>query len=154
MVETKKELKAMITLFKAHQSLVKYTKEDIKKSNFDLNEFAVLEVIFHYQKISVQKINEKVLVAPSSLSYILDKLVAKKLIKREISPTDKRSYLISLTKLGKDASQDVFPKHYENLKEVFEILSEEEKNQLTYLLKKIGQHVESKLWTNIFLLKS
>ena len=131
-------LKTMIILFKTHQALTEYIKEDIKDSGFDLNEFAVFEVIYHKQKLQVHEIKEKVLVAPSSLTYILDKLVKKGLIKRERCVNDGRVFYITLTDKGLEKGLEVFPKHYSNLKTIFDELSLEESESLNEQLKKIG----------------
>ena len=136
--EDKKALKSMIILFKAHNALIEYIKKDIEKTSFDLNEFAVFEVIYHKERLTVNEIKEKVLVANSSLTYILDKLEKKEYIKREADKNDKRIKHISLTDKGLTKALDVFPKHYDNLKEIFNTLSEEECKSLNQSLKKIG----------------
>ncbi len=138
----KDELKPLITLFKAHQSFVKLIKKEIKESGFDLNEFQVLEVIYHYQDISVKDINDKILIASSSLSYILNKLEKKDLIIRKLDPLDNRSFIISLTTNGLTIANQIFPKHYEDLKHIFKIFTKEEKNILKELLKRLGYEVE------------
>lgn len=136
--EDKNELKSMIILFKAHSALTEYIKKDIENTGFDLNEFAVFEVIYHKEKLTVNEIKEKVLVANSSLTYILDKLEKKDLIKREKSTEDQRISLVSLTKEGLNKATSVFPNHYNNLKSIFNNLSEKEQEQLNKSLKTIG----------------
>lgn len=138
LLEDKKDLKSMIILFKTHNTLIEYIKKDIENTSFDLNEFAVFEVIYHNKKLTVQDIKDKVLVANSSLTYILDKLENKELIKRTKSDIDLRVTFISLTNKGEKEALNIFPKHYENLKEIFNILTQEEQEQLNNLLKKIG----------------
>lgn len=140
--ENRKELKSMIVMFKAYQSLIEVIKEDIKETDFDFNEFTVLEVIYHKKRITVTDIKEKVLVASSSLTYILDKLEKKALITRTKSEIDKRIIYVELTDNGTKISDKVFPKHYDVLKEVFNVLSDSEKNTLTSLLKKVGYNAK------------
>lgn len=151
--EDKKALKTMIILFKAHQSLIQFIKEDIKETGFDMNEFSVFEVIYHQEKLKVKEIKEKVLIANSSLTYILNKLKEKELVQSEESIQDKRIKYIFLTEKGKKKALKIFPKHYNNLKEIFNILKEEELNNLNEGLKKIGFTAKKRLekW-NIFIL--
>ena len=125
--KTKDELKLMIILFKTYQTLTDFIKEDISNSGFNLNEFAVLEVIYHKGSVSVNEIFQKVLVANSSLTYILDKLVKKSLIQRNQDQKDKRVTHISLTNQGELLAKEIFPPHYNNLLAVFDVLSAEEK---------------------------
>ena len=136
--ENRKELKPMIVMFKAYQALIELIKKDIKNTGFAFNEFTVLEVIYHKKRITVTDIKEKVLVASSSLTYILDKLEKKGLIKRLKSEFDKRIIYVELTNDGVRISDEIFPKHYEVLKKVFNVLKEDEKNMLTDLIKKVG----------------
>lgn len=141
LVEDKNSLKPMIALFKAHKSLIEFVKNDIKETGFDLNEFSVLEVIYHKKKIDVSSIKEKVLVANSSLSYILDKLLKKGLITRSKCQEDKRINYIELSSEGENICEEIFSNHYDKLKKTFNILTKDEKDILVILLKKIGMSV-------------
>lgn len=136
--ENRKDLKAMIVMFKAYQSLIEVIKNDIKDTGFDFNEFTVLEVVYHKKKLTVTEIKEKVLVANSSLSYILDKLENKNLITRTKNKEDKRITYIELTDEGLKVSEEIFPMHYNVLKEVFSVLTNEEKDVMIKTLKKVG----------------
>lgn len=136
--DDKINLKPMITLFKSHQSLTKFIKDDIRKYEFDLNEFGVLEVLYHHPRLRVSHVNEKVLVNSSSLTYILDKLEKKLLIKREVDKDDKRVIYIKLTNEGKKVGDKIFPPHYKQLNQIFGCLTGEEKDELSRLLKKVG----------------
>jgi|SRR5690554_781885 len=144
-IEDKKALKTMIILFKAHQSLVEFIKKDIKDTGFDINEFSVFEVIYHKEKLKIKDIKEKVLIANSSLSYILNKLKEKALIKSEESTKDKRIKYISLTEKGKKKALEIFPKHYNNLKEILNVLDDKETNNLNKALKKVGFNAKKRL---------
>lgn len=141
----KQDLKPLITLFKAHQSMVEFIKKDIKDTPFDLNEFSVFEVIYHYKHIKVQDIKEKVLVANSSLTYILDKLVKKGLIQRIKCHQDQRVTYIGLTNEGIKLSDTLFIGHYERMEKLLSILTHEEQKELSYLLKKLGTYTKEQL---------
>lgn len=137
-IQAKKDLKLMIVLFKSYQTLANYIKEDIKNTDFNLNEFSVLEVVYHHKEITVNDIHSKVLVANSSLSYILDKLVKKELIERRQCTDDKRVTYISLTDKGQKVSETIFPPHYDRLKTIFANLTDAEKEQTIQTLKKLS----------------
>lgn len=148
----RKDLKSMIIVFKTHQALTEYIKNDISKTGFDLNEFGVFEVIYHKQNPTVQEIKDKVLVANSSLTYILDKLEKKDLIRRDKCQNDRRVTYVSLTENGIKKAMNTFPNHYENLKTIFSVLTSEEKETLNSLLKKIGYNAKESLLWNIHTL--
>ncbi|MDY0277122.1 MAG: MarR family transcriptional regulator [Acholeplasma sp.] len=138
--DDKKALKPMIIMFNAYKAIIKIVLEDIKNYDFDLNEFSVFEVVYHKERITVQDIKNKMLVANSSLTYILDKLEKKRLIKRKQCFSDKRVYYVSLTDEGLLKANDIFPKHYKKMNEVFKCLTDEEKIMLGELLKKVGKN--------------
>lgn len=136
------DLKAMIVFFKAYKEVVEAVKEDVKKYDFDINEFSVLEVIYHKKCLSVQEIKDKILVANSSLTYILDKLEKKELILRIKDEKDKRVYYVELSEKGKKTSNKIFSEHYEVMKKYFCIFTEEERDNFIYLMKKLGYNAK------------
>lgn len=140
--ENKNALKPMTTLFKAHRSVLEFIKEDIKDYDFDINEFSVFEIIYHKERLMINEIKDNILIANSSLSYILNKLETKKLIEKEKCETDKRITYIKLTNKGLDLATNIFPNHYKNLKNIFNVLTKEEKESLVNITKKLGLHTK------------
>lgn len=132
------DLKLMTILFRTIQAIESVVKKDVAIYGLNTTEFAVLEVLYHKGKLSVQNINAKVLIANSSMTYCLDKLEKKAYVTRQQDKDDKRTFYVDLTKKGKQFVREVFPKHYETLKSIFKVLTEDEKNHLRDLLKKIG----------------
>lgn len=140
--ENKNALKPMTTLFKAHRSVLEFIKEDIKDYDFDINEFSVFEIIYHKERLMINEIKDNILIANSSLSYILNKLETKKLIEKEKCENDKRITYIKLTNKGLDLATNIFPNHYKNLKNIFNVLTKEEKESLVNITKKLGLHTK------------
>jgi MarR family 2-MHQ and catechol resistance regulon transcriptional repressor len=67
-------LKLFIVLTRAMQSITKRVEEDIKSYGLNTTEFAVLELLYNKGDQPIQKIGEKVLLASSSITYVVDKL--------------------------------------------------------------------------------
>ncbi|WP_340402070.1 hypothetical protein [Paenibacillus sp. FSL H8-0079] len=72
------------------------------------------------------------------MTYVVDKLEKKKLVKREPSLTDRRSSNVVLTDKGQNLFKEIFPQHIEVISENLSSISNEEKIQLTDLLKRLG----------------
>lgn len=70
-------LKLFTVMTKALQSVRIKAIADIKKHGFNPTEFAVLELLYSKDEQPVQKIGEKVLIASSSITYVVDKLEKK-----------------------------------------------------------------------------
>src|SRR5699024_10645328 len=75
----------------------------------------------------IQKIGEKILIASSSITYVVDKLEKKNYLKRKPCPKDRRVTHATITEEGKNLMDEVFPKHRKDLKEIFGGLNIEEK---------------------------
>lgn len=72
-------------------------RDDMNQNNLSITEFSVLEVLFHKGKQTIQQIANSILVANSSMTYVIDKLEQKGLLKRNACPEDRRVVHITLT---------------------------------------------------------
>lgn len=141
----KKDLKSMTVLFRAQQAITEVVKEDVKKYELNISEFSVLEVLFHQKQMTVQGVCEKTLMPNSSMTYVLDKLVKKKLVERVQDQNDKRRYMVKLSNEGLKKANEIFPIHYQVMQEVFSVLSDEEQAIFQVLLKKVGYYAKKKV---------
>jgi DNA-binding MarR family transcriptional regulator len=74
----------------------------------------------------------------SATTKRLDKLEAKGLVTREPDPGDRRGTLIRLTEQGRELIDGVTGPHLANEHRLLEALSEEERDQLAALLRKLN----------------
>lgn len=131
-------LKAFIAIKRNNEKLESAVKADVKEYDLNLNEFAVLELLFHRGRQPIQKIKERILIASSSTTYIIDKLCSKGLTFREYDEEDRRVIYVMLTNKGQELVEDIFPGHAQVIEECFENLTLDELKQLRYLLKKMS----------------
>ena len=136
-------LKAFVVLTRALQSIKVRILEDIKHTGLNPTEFGVLELVYSKGDQPIQKIGEKVLIASSSITYVVDKLEKKKLVKRIPCPEDRRVTHASITAAGTELMDEIFPAHKKAIKEIFSGLDIQEKEQLIQQLKKLGLHAEN-----------
>lgn len=136
-------LKAFIVLTRALQSIKVRVEEDIKRSGLNPTEFAVLELVYSKGDQPIQKIGEQVLIASSSITYVVDKLEKKNLLKRKPCPKDRRVTHASITTDGMELMNEIFPPHKKAIKEIFSGLDIQEKEQLITQLKKLGLHAQN-----------
>ncbi|WP_407058254.1 MarR family winged helix-turn-helix transcriptional regulator [Tigheibacillus jepli] len=136
-------LKLFVVLTRALQSIEKQVVRDIRKHHLNLTEFAVLELLFHKGSQPIQKIGQKVLLASSSITYVVDKLEQKKWLVRKASPDDRRVTLAQLTPDGNRLMEAIFPEHSQAINEIMDVLTADEKQNLIEQLKKLGYHAEN-----------
>ncbi len=84
--EEELSLRLFIVLTRALNAIKKSVEEEIKSLGLNPTEFAVLEMIYSKGEQPIQKIGEKVLIASSSMTYVVDNLEKKKLIQRKACP--------------------------------------------------------------------
>lgn len=141
-IDEELSLKLFIVLTRALESIKKRVEEDIKSMGLNPTEFAVLELIYSKGEQPIQKIGEKVLIASSSITYVVDKLEKKDFLKRKPCPQDRRITYAAITQAGTDFMNEVFPNHKMKINEICAGLDTEEKKLMIQQLKKIGYYAE------------
>lgn len=135
---SKASLKLLVVMLKASSTITDLIKKDMRSYGLNPTEFAVLELLYHKGDQPIQKIGEKILLASSSMTYVVDKLVEKNLIQRVDCSEDRRVKFASITPNGKELMDETFPKHEERIEELFSNMTKEEINTSIELFKKIG----------------
>ncbi|WP_432664694.1 MarR family transcriptional regulator [Wukongibacter baidiensis] len=131
-------LKLVIALSRSTQSLHRRGLKVVKEGGLTSSQFGVLEVLYHKGDLRISEIIEKTLSTGGNMTVVIDNLEKEKLIKRYRDPKDRRATLISITESGKELMDVIFPKHVDDLREIFGVLSNEEKEILFVLLKKLS----------------
>lgn len=140
--EEELSLKVFVVLSRALQSIKKRVEDDIKCLGLNPTEFAVLELIYNKGDQPIQKIGEKVLIASSSITYVVDKLEKKKLIVRKPCSIDRRVTYAAITEEGNKLMAEVFPKHRAAIRDICGGLDCKEKEILIEQLKKLGHYAQ------------
>ncbi|MDM5153957.1 MarR family transcriptional regulator [Bacillus sp. DX1.1] len=138
--EISQSLKVFIALSRANRSVMDITNKSIQHNGLNPTEFAVLELLYHKGNQPLQQIGERILIASGSITYVVDKLEKKGLVKRNPSPNDRRVIYAQLTERGEALIASIFPNHEKVIHDSFEMLTIEEKNELLSLLKKVGKY--------------
>lgn len=138
MTRSEEALKTFVGIKRTNDRLNKAVKLDVKNYGLNVNEFTVLEVLFHRGKLQVQQIKELILIANSSTTYIIDKLCQKKLVKRVQDKIDRRITYVDLTDEGYQLMKESFPKHERTILSLFDRLDDEELVEMKRLLKKMN----------------
>lgn len=133
------DLKTITVLFRAYNSLEKLIRADVFQYGLNVSEFGVLEALYHKERLSVKGVIDKVLVPNSSMSYVIENLVAKGYILKIQSDIDKRSFMLELTDKGRLLMDKIFPIHKQNMRAILDILDDAEEKTLQTALVKIGK---------------
>lgn len=141
MEEQNQSLKVFIVLSRAYRAISDYTNKYIQASGVNPTEFAVLELLYHKGDQPLQHIGDKILLASGSITYVVDKLEKKQLLKRIACSSDRRVTYAQITEKGKKFLEGIFPEHQERIEHLMDGLTVEEKETVIELLKRIGKSV-------------
>ncbi|NRD78681.1 MarR family transcriptional regulator [Bacillus sp. BRMEA1] len=131
-------LKLFIVLSRAYKAINEHVNKVIQANGLNPTEFAVLELLYHKGDQPLQQIGGKILLASGSITYVVDKLEQKGLLKRIACPKDRRVTYAQISDEGKQLIQDIFPDHAKQIDTLMSSLNDSEKLEAINLLKKLG----------------
>ena len=135
-------LKALTVLLRSSQHVQESVKRSISKFGLNSSEFGVLELLYNKGEQPIQSIGKKILLASSSLTYVIDKLEGKGLVHRKPCATDRRVIYTSITDEGRALMDEIFPINEADISNIFSVLSPEEMSTYIELVRKVGLHAE------------
>ncbi|MDF2960752.1 MAG: MarR family transcriptional regulator [Paenibacillus sp.] len=135
-------LKLFVVLSKAYRTIMDRAVKDMKQYGLSPSEFMVLEVLYTKRRIPLQQIGEKILVTSGSITYNIDKLEKRGLLKRVPCQEDRRVIYAEITAAGDQLFDEIFPKHAGVIDSLTKGLSPDEKLDAIKLIKQLGKGVE------------
>ena len=93
-------LKLFVVLARAHNAVNDQMSSSMAQLGLTNTEFAILEVLHHKGPLLLGEIQRKILVTSGGITYLVDRLAEKGLVKREECPSDRRARYAVLTPAG------------------------------------------------------
>ena len=134
--ENKLDLSTLVIFTRAEHTIHRMELKTIKESGLTAAQFGVLEALYNKGDLRICELIEKILTTSGNITVVIKNLDKDGFIEKKQDPEDKRSCIISITDKGKKVIEDIFPAHIQNSKNIFGILTEEEKQTLKTILKK------------------
>lgn len=135
-------LKLFVVLSKSYKTIMERAVKDMKQHGLSASEFSILEVLYNKGRIPLQQIGEKILVTSGSVTYNIDKLEKRGLLRREPCAEDRRVIYATITDAGAALFDRIFPMHGALIDDMMRGLGREEKRQAIELLKRLGKGAE------------
>lgn len=133
-----RNLKAVTVIIRAADAIREVIKSDAAANGLNPTEFSVLELLYHQGSQPIQAIGKKVLIASSSITYVVDKLEGKNFVQRSECAEDRRVTYAELTDGGKELMDRIWPEHETKINELFAGLVPAETETMIADLKKVG----------------
>ncbi len=129
----------MRELVRAYQAFSAYSEAHIREFDLTPAQFDVIATLGNTNGMSMGEIGHNTLITKGTLTGVIDRLIQKQLVYREIPPDNRRSVIVQLTPQGQQVFEQVFPAHIAHLKERFETLEPSELELLKVLLSRLKQ---------------
>ena len=137
--EIARALKLWIVISRAFLTVSAKVEAHVAENGLTTTEFAILEVLLHKGPLLLGDIQRKILVTSGGITYLVDRLAEKGLVKREECPSDRRARYAVLTPAGDALIRGVFPSHADMIAEAMSGLAADEQAAATTLLRKLGR---------------
>ncbi len=111
----------------------------VKKSGLSPPQMHTLEIIGHHERLRMKDLAEKMGITTGTLTVMVDRLEKGGLVVRQPHPTDRRSYVIVLTDMGRDHFHEHHQLHCLLTKELTASLDEDELTNLKHYLGRLVQ---------------
>lgn len=132
--------KAMVNILFTNNWLLEKIKSFVKSEDITPQQYNILRILRGADlPLSTLQIRERMLDKMSDTSRIVDRLIAKGLVQKEISTKDRRLVDISITEQGKELLAKLDAREVE-LDKILSNLSEEDAEMLSRLLDKLRNH--------------
>ena len=133
-----KTLNAFIKLVRSVESLNSAQSKSLAKENLTISQFGVLEALLHLGSLNQREIGKRLLKSGGNITLVIGNLEKRGLVKRKADTKDRRAVIVNLTAKGRRFIEEYFPKHLALLVQEFSVLTDEEKDTLASICKKIG----------------
>lgn len=134
---TDRSMQTWIQILRAFQKIRAKELKYINASGLSMNQFEVLEVLYHRGDLQIGAITKLIASTPGNVTVVVKNLLRDGLIQTLPSAEDSRVRIVSITEKGKELIGGMFPQHASNLQSYFDVLSDEELIVLYDLLRKL-----------------
>jgi MarR family 2-MHQ and catechol resistance regulon transcriptional repressor len=131
-------LKLWVILARAHNAVSQRAAEDVARHGLTLAEFAVLEALYHKGPLLLGEVQKKILVSSGGVTYLVDRLEQRGLVRRKLCIEDRRARYAELTEAGTALMDRIFPEHADMIADVVSSLDESEQREMIRLMKELG----------------
>ncbi|MFW5952090.1 MAG: MarR family winged helix-turn-helix transcriptional regulator [Gemmatimonadota bacterium] len=136
-------LKLWVVLSRAQAAIADHAEADVARHGLSLTEFGALEALYHKGPLLVGELQRKVLKSSGGITYVVDRLQEKGLVRRRPCEEDRRAIHAELTPEGRTLLDRIFPLHARSIEAAAAGLTLAEQRTATELLKRLGRSAAS-----------
>ncbi len=107
-------------LVRAYQAFERYSASHVVSMGLTPAQFDVVATLGNTDGMNPKSLGARTLITKGTLTGVIDRLLAKGLVRRDPDPQDGRGQIVRLTDQGQAVFEQVFPAHGRHLREVFD----------------------------------
>lgn len=138
-------VEVFFSLVFAYDAITTHFARRFQRYDLTFPGFNMLMILHHpvYRETGcpLSQLGELLLVSKANVTGVMDSLEKRGLAERADAPHDRRVKLAKITEQGKDLLAAMLPGHFRETKRVSSPMTQQEKNQLRDLLRKLRQSV-------------
>lgn len=139
MISRDRALKLWVVLSRAQAAVAAHADADAHRHGLSLAEFGALEALYSKGALLVGDLQRKVLKSSGGITYVVDRLQDKGLVRRRPCAEDRRAIYAELTDEGRALMERIFPLHAESVEAATAGLDAAEQRRAIELLRKLGR---------------
>lgn len=133
----------MRELVRCYQAFEVYWAVHIREIGLTPPQFDIIATLGNTQGMLSKELGEKTLITKGTLTGVVDRLIAKGLVRRAICEHDGRSRIVQLTKKGEALFDKVFPAHVAYMSKVFAPFKADDCDRLRNALHELRAALEA-----------
>lgn len=142
MIDRRSTIEGILQCFQAtKQRLLKVTNVLSDRNHIPYSQWMVLHIIYHNEGIGIKELSHMLGTSSSAATQLVDNLVKKGTLVSEKSLEDRRALKIRLAKNTKELIETTKTQTYQKIYTFFDILTDEELQQLSELSKKVTNNI-------------
>ena len=126
-------------LARTYQAFESYSATHIRTLGLTPPQFDIIATLGNTDGMSFKELGESTLITKGTLTGVVDRLVAKNLVRRTASPSDGRSQIAQLTPEGEALFAQAFPAHLNHVEQAFKNFSRSDLSDIEAALQRLRQ---------------
>jgi len=136
-------LRLWVILSRAHEAIARHAEADVARHGLTIAEFGIIEALYHVGPMLLGELQRRILVSSGGVTYLVDRLEERGLVKREPCPNDRRARYAALTAEGKKLVARIFPDHARVIERAMSGLTRSDRERAAALLKSLGRAADA-----------
>jgi DNA-binding MarR family transcriptional regulator len=124
MSKVRPHLPLLRELVRAYQAFERYSGAHVAQLGLTPAQFDVLATLGNTPGMNPKTLGARTLITKGTLTGVVDRMLAKGLVRRDPDPQDGRGQIVCLTERGQAVFEQVFPAHGEHVGRVFQRIPE------------------------------